>query len=169
MQAYARSSNVISPRDSPSRFEAYDRISSRIIISAHIINTVAFLLLILGYFDSQRFYPNFVQVSPTVKAGGYLQCSTTLIIMVICLHHFQLLDDTSNKVSGAIITYVLIASIPMAMRIGYWTYRLQTDHLLNDSTSSWVLQLVFQYIPEMIAVTILIFLGHTLSQIRKRG
>lgn len=135
---------------------------------AHIINVVAVILLTTGlsrFPTTYTFNPYFEYVDSVAKAGAYLQCILTALIMVLCLYRLLLEAYSLNITCKIIIRFVLLASLPMAMRTGYWTYRLQINRLFRNDI--WVYQVVFHYTAEVIAVIIFVILGHRLSKARR--
>jgi len=70
-------------------------------------------------------------------------------------YHLFIKGPITNA-SRIILTFVLVAAIPMAMRAGYSTYRFQTNSVARYNV--WV-HLVFQDIVECLSVLVYIVLG----------
>lgn len=125
-----------------------------------MVNLAATILLIVGLTNSTSAYtPAGGPVSSIAKAGSYLYCVVTGLVMIMTFYHLFIKGPITNA-SRILLIFVGIALIPMSMRVGYSTYRFQTDSITNYNV--WV-HLVFQDIVEVLSVIIYIVLGFYLA------
>jgi hypothetical protein len=123
----------------------------------HLVNLVATILLISGLTNSDdAFSPNGNGTVDTLaKAGSFLYCGVTALLMIMTFYHLFIKGSITNA-SRIILTFILVALIPMAMRAGYSTYRFESNSITHYNV--WV-HLIFQNIVEVLSVVVYLVLG----------
>lgn len=126
----------------------------------HIANIVATVLLIIGLTNSSgAFTPGGTGgVNGLAKVGSYVYCVATAgAILLVAYHLF--IRGPITRASRTLLIFVLLALIPMAVRMAYSTYRFEKNQVVNYNV--WV-HLILNNIAEVLAVVIYIILGFIL-------
>lgn len=87
-----------------------------------------------------------------------MYCGATAGAFILVAYHL-FIRGPITRASRTLLTFVLLALIPIAARIGYATYRFEKNQVVNYNV--WV-HLILNNIAEVLTVVIYIILGFVL-------
>jgi hypothetical protein len=98
-------------------------------------------------------------VNGLAKIGSYIYCAVTAGAFILISYHL-FIRGAITRASRIILIFCLLALIPMALRIGYATYRFEKDQVVQYNV--W-LHLVLNNAAEALTVVIWVVLGFYLE------
>lgn len=128
----------------------------------HVLNTVATICLIVGMTQSTDAFSTTSTdraISSPANVGAIIYCVGTGLLGLLVIYHLFITGSVTPS-ARVILQFVAVALIFMLVRAIYTTFRVSSSDFLNYNT--WA-HLVCQYIVEVIAIFILLGMGHVLA------
>lgn len=127
----------------------------------HVLNTVATICLIVGMSQSTDAFSTTSTdraISSPANVGAIIYCVGTGLLGLLVIYHLFIMGSVTPS-ARVILQFVAVALIFMLVRAIYTTFRVSSSDFLNYNT--WA-HLVCQYLVEVIAIFILLGMGHVL-------
>lgn len=123
----------------------------------YLANLIALILLITGYTDSNNIFPTSTngvsssgngELNAKAKIGDLVFLALTVVIGLLSL--LKIRSTPANTEPRIVLSFMLIALVPMLVRIVYVTIESFTKHPFQRNLAGKV---ILEYITEVVAVT----------------